>query len=74
MTVAASNLQSIANSRAALDERKRAVICRLLTPQIAIDCKCHGRLSNLIREQREENYRPPMHTSYIEYGSFKTRR
>ena len=54
MTVAASNLQSIANSRAAFDERKRAVGCRLLTPQIAIDCNFPESLSDVTHEKHYE--------------------
>ena len=40
--------------------------CKLLKCQIAIDCKYHDRLSNLIREHYEENYRPQMPPSGVE--------
>ena len=63
MTVAASNLQSIAKSRAAHDKRKCAVIGELLSPQIAIDCNFPERLSNVTHEK---HYEALMNKSYIE--------
>lgn len=65
-TMTRPDLQSIANCRAAHDKRERATSCKLLMPQIAIDCKYPGGLPNLIPDQREEDYRPKMPPSGFE--------
>ena len=59
-TMTRADLQLIAKFRAAHDKRKRATSCKLLKPQIAIDCNFPDGLLDLIRDQ------PPMNKRDIE--------